>query len=105
MTESEKGNVLNTLNAYGSYDTYDEIMTNSQDAFRTELTWVLPIPLFLFFSAIGSTFSIASLYVLRNIENQVIFFLCGCSRRRSILLLGQGLILICLIPALINSAF
>lgn len=105
MTESEQEDVSNMLNAYGSYDTYDEIMANSRDAFRTELTWVLPIPLFLFFSAIGCTFSIASLYVLRNIENQVIFFLCGCSRRRSILLLGQGLIFICLIPALINSAF
>lgn len=105
ITGEQREFIFDKLSSYGSYDTYNEIHSNSRDAFKVELGWVLPLPLFLFFSAFGCMFSIASLYVLRNIENQVIFFLCGCSRRRSLLLLVQGLVVISLLPALINSTF
>ncbi|GIP30977.1 hypothetical protein [Paenibacillus sp. J2TS4] len=104
-SEGEKQSVLDHLRSYGSYNTYENIIADSRQSLKTHLNNVLPIPLFLFFSAIVCLFSIASLYVLRNLENQVIYFLCGCSKRRGLLLMTQGLIVICLFPAIVNSIF
>lgn len=105
LPEHKKSELLAQLSSYGSYNTYSDIISNSHASHVDQIKRILPIPLFLFFSAFFCLFSIASLYVLRNTQNQILYFFCGCSRLRLLLILGQGLFLIFLPPALMNLLF
>lgn len=105
LSEQQKGELLERLSFYGSYNTYEDIVTASQARHMEQLKQLLPIPLFLFFSAFSCLFSISSLYVMRNAQNQILYFFCGCSRRRMVSILSQGLFLIFLPPALLNLLF
>jgi len=105
LTEHQKKELLERLSYYGSYNAYDDIIIASRTNHIKQIKRILPIPLFLFFSAFSCLFSIASLYVLRNAQNQIVYFFCGCSKLRLLLILGQGLSLIFLPPALLNLLF
>lgn|GEM_PF-2181714 len=105
LSEQRKDELLERLSSYGSYNTYEDMVSASRARHMEQLKELLPIPLFLFFSAFSCLFSISSLYVMRNAQNQILYFFCGCSRRRMVSILGQGLILIFLPPALLNLLF
>lgn len=105
LTEHQKDELLVRLSSYGSYNTYADIIIASRANHIEQIKRILPIPLFLFFSAFSCLFSISSLYVLRNAQNQILYFFCGCNRLRLLLILGQGLFLIFLPPALLNLLF
>ncbi|MDO3410373.1 hypothetical protein QWJ34_11420 [Saccharibacillus sp. CPCC 101409] len=105
LSEQQQGELLTRLGSYGSYHTYEDIITASRESHIEQLKEILPIPLFLFFSAFSCLFSISSLYVMRNAQNQILYFFCGCSRKRMIGILAQGLFMIFLPPALLNLLF
>lgn len=102
LSEQQKDELLGRLSFYGSYNTYEDIINASRTRHFEQLKELLPIPLFLFFSAFSCLFSISSLYLVRNAQNQILYFFCGCSRRRMVLILSQGLFLVFLPPAILN---
>jgi len=105
LPEQQKGVLLERLSSFGSYNTYEDIVIASRARHIEQLKELLPIPLFLFFSAFSCLFSISSLYVMRNAQNQILYFFCGCSRRRMLSILSQGLFLVFLPPAILNLLF
>ena len=105
LSEEQKKALYDQLRGFGSFNTYNDITIDSRAAHLTQLKRILPIPLFLFFCALTSLFSISALYVIRNSQNMTLYFFCGCSRLRLLIILGKGLSLIFTPPTLFTLAF
>lgn len=100
-----RAETLRSLNAYGAYSELPQIIEDSVAMHNRSIKELLPIPLFLFFSSITALFSIAALYVLQNQSNQVLYYLCGCSKQHLRRILALGLFPIVAIPVLITLIF
>lgn len=105
LSADERSAALTQLRDYGSYNELTDIYEHSREVHGRVLREILPIPLFLFFSAFTALFSIAALYVLRNHQNQALYYLCGCSKRRMMSIIVQGLLPIVIIPSILTSFF
>lgn len=104
-SSAEKADFIHFLRQNHHVTTYEDIMKNTDSTVSEAASGALATPLFLVFITTMSFVSIAVLLLYKKINQSAIWFLCGCSKRRSYVYasLAVGLICLaaCLIPLLI----
>lgn len=101
-TESEKSQILDYLSQYGSYVTYDEIMEDTNDQISKQIKEMFPLPIFLLLVSTISMISVSAAAIHRSMREHSVYYLIGCSKRRSIATIITTLLIIFCIPTLIN---
>ncbi len=86
-TEEQKQKVRDYYNTVGTYDTYDDLLEATDNKIKNELMKKLITPLFLLVVATIMLISISTLNTYKKLRDHSIYYLCGCSRRRSFLYL------------------
>ncbi|WP_255910236.1 hypothetical protein [Ruminococcus sp. zg-924] len=84
---------------------YDEIKLESDEKVGRELRHKMPVPSFLLLIVSFSLLSISVLFVNKNINDHAIYFLCGCSRKRSSAIVACGIVLLGAIGGIINIIY
>lgn len=100
QTELEK--VKNLLKENGTFSTYDEIITASNQKIKDDRNKQLVMPLFFLFVSTMSLISVSTLMVRKKLGEHSIYYLCGCSRIKSFCYLLAGIGLISITACLIN---
>ena len=102
--EEEKATCYTYLERYGYYHTYDEIMQKTEEYIQDQIRRRGMLPFFLLFVATMSLISVSVLLVYKKMEAHSIYYLCGCSRRRSFLLMVAGVAGIACVAGILNIA-
>ena len=87
-TEEQKQEVRDYMNTVGTYSTYDDLIEDTNSEIRYLLLKKLIMPLFLLFVATVMLISISTLSTYKKLRDHSIYYLCGCSRKRSFLYLA-----------------
>ncbi len=87
-TEEQKQEVRDYMNTVGIYSTYDDLIEDTNSEIRYLLLKKLIMPLFLLFAATIMLISISTLNTYKKLRDHSIYYLCGCSRKRSFLYLA-----------------
>lgn len=101
-SQAEKDKVIAHLETYGQCHTYDEIMKNTNAQVKQEAKELFPLPIFLLLVSTISLISICALAIRRSMNEHSKFFLFGCSKKRSVILIASSLFVLFSIPCLIN---
>ena len=103
-TDEEKGACYTYLEQYGYYKTYDEIIQKTEEYIQDQIRRRGMLPFFLLFVATMSLICVSVLLVYKKMETHSIYYLCGCSRRRSFLLMVAGVAGIACVAGILNIA-
>jgi len=101
-TTAEKDEILNYLSRYGIYATYDEIIQNTNDAVDEEIRENFPLPVFLLLISTVSMICVSAVAIQRSMHEHSIYYLIGCSKKRSITTIILSLLLLFCIPCIMN---
>lgn len=101
-SQEEKDLLVSYLETYGHCITYDEIIKNSNAEILQQAKELFPLPIFLLIVSTVALISICSLAIKRSMSEHSKFFLIGCSKKRSVVLITASLTLIFSIPCLLN---
>jgi hypothetical protein len=101
-TEKEINDCVQYLNQQGRFVTYDKIKTDTDEAVSRTLKQELPMPFFFLFVSTISLISISILFIYKNLRENSIYYLCGCSRRKSFGYMAAGIGLISLLAGGVN---
>lgn len=103
-TEAEKAELLEKLSAYGRYEDYDSIMKFTNARVEKRLRELLPLPVFLLIITSVLTVCITALTIKKSMSEFSCYFLIGCSKQKSFMLISSALSAVFSIPCLINAA-
>lgn len=84
---------------------YDELVVSTEKTVQKNLPLCLPVPLFLLFIATMCLLSTSLLMVEKKANENAVWFLCGCSKRRCFLTMFVSLGLPGLLAAALNILF
>lgn len=104
-SKQEINRCLDYMQANGMFADYDDIMKNTEEHVADELRSQLPIPLFFLFVSTISLLCVSVLLVYKKLREYAVYYLCGCSRKRSFLTIALAIGLIGLLAGAINVAF
>lgn len=104
-SEAEKESCLDAVYEQG-YTTvsYQELMANTKEHTQKKTAEHLPFPLYLTVTAAVSFLCMAILFVHKKMEDFAVYYLCGCSRRKSYAVMVCSLSFIGFAAGLISSA-
>ena len=90
------------LKAQGIVATYDEILENTAPVVEEKLRRTLPTPVFFLVIVTIASVSVAVLFVHKKLSEYAIYYLCGCSRRKTYVYMLFGIGLITVVGAGLN---
>lgn len=102
ISYNERTDLYNLLYDYGIFYTYDDIIKNTNETNAYKIKTKLPFPIYSFLISTISLISIAILITNNKIKDYSIYYLCGCSKLKSIFYMSAALCLIGLVPCLLN---
>lgn len=100
-TPAEKADFINIMQKNHRVATYEDILKNTDKAVGEAASGALATPLYLVFITTMSFISIAILLLYKKSNQNAIWYLCGCSKRRSYVYASLAIGLICLAACLI----
>ena len=103
--EDRKQKVRDYYNTIGTYDTYDDLLEATDNKIKNELMKKLITPLFLLVVATIMLISISTLNTYKKLKDHSIYYLCGCSRRRSFLYLAAEISVSVIIAVAISLGY
>lgn len=101
-TDGQRSQLLGTLSSYGNYADYDTITKNTNAEVDRKMRESLPLPIFILTATAVIAISICTLSIKRNMSEQARYFLIGCSKRRSLLIIITSLAAAFSIPCIAN---
>lgn len=104
-SKQQKNECLDYMQKNGMYSDYNEIMKNTDVIVQNTLARQMPMPLFFLFVATISLISVSVLMVYKKMQEHSIYYLCGCSRKKSFLYMAFGIGLIALLAGALNMLF
>lgn len=102
ITSDEYSSVIQLLTKYGAFYTYDEIIKNTDETNAYKVKTKIPPPLYAFIISTISLLCISILITTKKLKEYSVYFLIGCSKRRSIAYITVALSLIVALPCGIN---
>lgn len=100
-TSTEKADFIHFLRQDHHVSTYEDIMENTDAAAAETAAGALAAPLYFLFITTVSFVSMAVLLLYKKINQQAIWFLCGCSKGRGYRYASTAIGLICLVSCLV----
>lgn len=100
--QAEIGKAETFMKENGTFSTYEEIMTASDEKIKDDRNKQLVMPLFFLFVSTMALISVSTLMVRKKLGEHSIYYLCGCSRVKSFCYLLGGIGLISIAACLIN---
>lgn len=101
----EKMQVINHVSQYGRYVTLQDIISESQADLSALLKQQLPFPIFMLFISTYAMLSVAILLTYKQLYDYRIYYLVGCSRKRTFGITLIGISLIGLVAGIINIIY
>ena len=101
-SDTDKKELLDYLTANGSYYTYEQLMEHTDIQIEELMKEKFPFPVFLILIATISMICISAVAVQRSMHEQSIYYLIGCSKKRSIITMISTLLIFFGLPCLIN---
>lgn len=104
-TLQQKQAVRDHMSKIGTYKTYDEIFDNTHKKVQKEMLDKLVTPCFLLIISTILLISIAVMTTNKKLRDHTIYYLCGCSRKKSFLYLTIGISVPVLIAVVLNTIY
>ena len=104
-TPQQKQAVRDHMSRIGTYKTYDEIFDNTHKKVQKEMIDKLVTPCFLLVISTILLISIAVMTTHKKLRDHAIYYLCGCSRKKSFLYLTVGISVPVLIAVVLNTIY
>ena len=104
-TDEQKEAVRDYYNSVGTYETYDQILENTNDYIRDNLMKKIVTPIFLLIIATLTLISIATLNTYKKLKDHSIYYLCGCSRKKSFAYLFAEISIVAILATIINIIY
>lgn len=104
-TDEQKTAVRDYMETVGTYASYDKILENTNKNIRDELMKKIVTPIFLLIIATISLISISTLNTYKKLRDHSIYYLCGCSRKKSFAYLFAEISLVAIIATVINIIY
>ena len=104
-TDEQKEAVRDYYNSVGTYATYDKILENTNDYIRDNLMKKIVTPIFLLIIATLTLISIATLNTYKKLKDHSIYYLCGCSRKKSFAYLFAEISIVAILATIINIIY
>lgn len=104
-SEGEIQEVVEELSTRGICISFEDIKAFSKEEIEDQLREKLPMPLFMLIVSTFSMISVGILITERQMDDYKIYFLCGCSRRKSFANIFSAIMLIGFIASAINVAY
>ncbi len=101
-TEEQKQACRDYYNTVGSYLSYDTILENTEKNIHDELMEKMVLPVFLLIIATITLISISTLNTYKKLRDHSIYYLCGCSRRKSFMYLFVEISMVAIIATAID---
>lgn len=101
-TEEQKQACRDYYNTVGSYISYDTVLDNTEKNIRNELMVKMVMPIFLLVIATITLISISTLNTYKKLKDHSIYYLCGCSRRKSFMYLFAEISMVAIIATVID---
>lgn len=101
-SEAEKQELLDYLIQHGSYFTYEQLIEHTNAEIKELMQESFPFPLFLIAIATISMICVSAVAIQRSMREQSVYYLIGCSKKRSIAIMTITLLLFFGLPSLIN---
>jgi hypothetical protein len=101
-SDTDKKELLDYLTANGNYYTYEQLMEQTDIEIEELMRESFPFPVFLILIATISMICISAVAVQRSMHEQSIYYLIGCSKKRSIVTMITTLLIFFGLPCLIN---
>ena len=89
----------------GTYATYDKILENTNDYIRDNLMKKIVTPILLLIIATLTLISIATLNTYKKLKDHSIYYLCGCSRKKSFAYLFAEISIVAILATIINIIY
>lgn len=104
-TEKEQEEYITFLKNNFSVKSYDEIKLKSDEKVDREVRQRIPIPVFLLTIVSFALLSMSVLFVNKNIRDHAVYYMCGCSRKRSCAIVSGGVMFLGAVGGIINILF
>lgn len=104
-TENEIDDYMNFLNEKGQVNPYSKIIENSNKYAQLTIERKMPMPSFFLVIVTFSVISISVLFISKKLSEYAVYYLCGCSRRRSFVYMLCSTSIISVLGGLINIIF
>lgn len=104
-TDQQKENIRDYFKTVGSYVSYDKILENTNKEIRNELIKKIVTPIFLLIVATIALISISTLNTYKKLRDHSIYYLCGCSRKKSFAYLFAEISFVAIIATIINIIY
>ena len=104
-TAQQKENIRDYFETVGSYASYDKILQNTNNLIRDELMKKIVTPIFLLIVATISLISISTLNTYKKLKDHSVYYLCGCSRKKSFAYLFAEICFVAIIATIINIIY
>lgn len=101
-TEEQKRACRDYYNTVGSYLSYDTVLSNTEDNIRNELMKKMVTPVFLLVIATITLISISTLNTYKKLKDHSVYYLCGCSRKKSFMYLFMEISMVAIIATVID---
>ncbi|MGN0537569.1 MAG: ABC transporter permease [Acutalibacteraceae bacterium] len=101
-TEEQKQACRDYYNTVGSYLSYDTVLSNTEDNIRNELMKKMVTPVFLLVIATITLISISTLNTYKKLKDHSVYYLCGCSRKKSFMYLFMEISMVAIIATVID---
>lgn len=104
-TEAQKNACRDFYETVGSYASYDTILSNTEKNISDELMDKIVTPVFLLVIATITLISISTLNTYKKLRDHSIYYLCGCSRRKSFIYLFVEISMVAIIATVIDIVY
>lgn len=104
-TEEQKTAVRDYMETVGTYASYDTILENTENDIHEELIKSLITPIFLLIIATIMLISISTLNTYKKLKEHSIYYLCGCSRKKSFAYLFAEISFVAIAATIINIIY
>lgn len=102
ISDANRNAVTELLNNTGRYYTYDDIIENTNEVNSYRVKTKLPFPLYAFIISTIAAFSLSLLMTEKKLEEYSIYYIVGCSKKKSICIIATALLIITAVPCLLN---
>ncbi|MDD3260476.1 MAG: ABC transporter permease [Oscillospiraceae bacterium] len=100
---AQKDAVFSTVESTGAYISYQTLLNDTKIQLHTKMQKLFGLPVFFLVVSTVAFLSVSVLLVTKKLKDHIIYYLCGCSKRRSRLFILTNILSISLIPCLLNG--
>lgn len=104
-TDEQKAAVRDYMETVGTYTSYDKILENTNKEIHDNLMKKIVTPIFLLVIATIALISISTLNTYKKLKDHSVYYLCGCSRKKSFAYLFAEISLVALVATVINIIY